>query len=46
MKAALKRIMNIDMRRIQNSDLNNNGIFIEFNEDDILKAKALIIGGF
>jgi len=44
MKSALKRIMNIDMKRILSNDLNNNGIFIEFDETDILKAKALIIG--
>tara|TARA_B110000495_G_C22933176_1_gene545618 strand:+ start:9 stop:719 length:711 start_codon:yes stop_codon:yes gene_type:complete len=44
MKSALKRIMNIDMKRILNSDLNSNGIYIEFDETDILKAKALIIG--
>jgi ubiquitin-protein ligase len=44
MNSALKRIMNIDMKRILSSDLNSNGIFIEFDETDILKAKALIIG--
>ena len=44
MKSALKRIMNIDMKRILSSDLNSNGIYIEFDETDILKAKALIIG--
>ena len=44
MKSALKRIMNIDMKRVLSSDLNSNGIFIEFDETDILKAKALIIG--
>jgi len=44
MKSALKRIMNIDMKRILSSDLNSNGIFIEFDETDIFKAKALIIG--
>ena len=44
MKSALKRIMNIDMKRVLSSELNSNGIFIEFDETDILKAKALIIG--
>tara|TARA_B110001450_G_scaffold253384_1_gene276744 strand:- start:871 stop:1563 length:693 start_codon:yes stop_codon:yes gene_type:complete len=44
MKSALKRIMNIDMKRVLSSELNSNGIFIEFDEIDILKAKALIIG--
>ena len=44
MKSTLKRIMNIDMKRILSSDLNSNGIFIEFDETDIFKAKALIIG--
>tara|TARA_B110000902_G_scaffold34754_1_gene36914 strand:+ start:142 stop:834 length:693 start_codon:yes stop_codon:yes gene_type:complete len=44
MKSALKRIMNIDMKRVLSSELNSNGIFIEFDETNILKAKALIIG--
>ena len=44
MKSTLKRIMNIDMKRVLSSELNSNGIFIEFDETDILKAKALIIG--
>ena len=44
MKSAIKRILNIDMKRINNADLKNNGIFIEFDEKNILKAKALIIG--
>ncbi len=44
MKAALKRIMNVDMKRIQNNNLNENGIYIEFDEKDMFKAKALIVG--
>ena len=44
MRAALKRIMNIDIKRIQEAKLNEQGIFIEFNEDNILNAKAMIIG--
>ena len=32
MKSALKRILNVDMKRIQSSNLNENGIYIEFDE--------------
>lgn len=44
MKAAMKRIINIDIKNIQNSDLNEQGIYIKFNEEDMMKAVALIIG--
>ena len=44
MKSALKRIMNVDMKRIQTSNLNENGIYIEFDEKDMFRAKALIVG--
>ena len=44
MKAALKRIINIDMKRVKEANLSEQGIFIEFNEENILKAKAMIIG--
>ena len=44
MKNAIKRIINIDMKRIKELNLENQGIFIEFDEDNIMKAKALIIG--
>ena len=44
MKQAIKRIINIDMKRIKELDLENQGIYIEFDEDNMMKAKALIIG--
>ena len=44
MKAALKRIINIDMKRVKEAKLYEQGIFIEFDEEDMFKAKAMIIG--
>ena len=44
MKAALKRIINIDMKRVKEAKLNEQGIFIEFDEKDMFRAKAMIIG--
>ena len=44
MKAALKRIINIDMKRVEEANLNEQGIFIEFDEKDMFRAKAMIIG--
>lgn len=44
MKSALKRIMNVDMKRIQTGNLNENGIYIEFDEKDMFRARALIVG--
>jgi ubiquitin-protein ligase len=44
MKKTLKRISNIDFRRVQESDINKHGIYIKFDEEDIMKGKALIIG--
>ena len=44
MKAALKRIINIDIRRVKEAKLYEQGIFIEFDEEDMFKAKAMIIG--
>ena len=44
MKAALKRIINIDMKRVEEANLNEQGIFIEFDEKDMFQAKAMIIG--
>ena len=43
-KTAIKRILNKDIKEINNNKLNEQGIFIEFNEDNILEAKAMIIG--
>ena len=44
MKAALKRIINIDMKRVEEANLNEQDIFIEFDEKDMFRAKAMIIG--
>ena len=44
MKKVLKRIMNIDMKCVVNSDLHDNGIYIEFDENDITRAKVLLVG--
>ena len=42
--AAVKRILSKDMKAIQRNELDKNGIYIEFNEKDIMEAYALIIG--
>jgi ubiquitin-protein ligase len=42
MKATIKRIINKDFKTIE--DLKKNNIYLEFDEANILKAKALIIG--
>ena len=42
MKDAVKRIINKDIKTI--GDLNKNKIYIEFDENNLLNAKALIIG--
>jgi len=44
MKAAMKRIVNIDIRNIKDSNLNEQGIYIKFNEENMMKATALITG--
>uniref|UniRef100_A0A6C0F9E3 Ubiquitin-conjugating enzyme E2 Z n=1 Tax=viral metagenome TaxID=1070528 RepID=A0A6C0F9E3_9ZZZZ len=41
---ALKRIINRDIKEISNQKLNSHGIFVHFNEDNMLEAKAMIIG--
>ena len=41
---ALKRIINKDIKSISENDLNSHGIFINFNEDNMLNAKAMIVG--
>ena len=43
-KAAIKRIINKDIKEIKNNKLNDLGIYIEFNEDNLLEARAMIIG--
>ena len=42
--AALKRILNKDIKEIDNQKLNDLGIYIEFDEENMLKAKAMITG--
>ena len=44
MNKAIKRIVNKDIKSIEHNKLNEQGIFIEFNEENLLNAKALIIG--
>jgi ubiquitin-protein ligase len=43
-KNAIKRILNKDMKEIQKQNLNSLGIYIDFNEENILEAKAMIVG--
>ena len=43
MKAA-KRILTKDMRAIEEQRLNSLGIYIHFNEENILEANAMIVG--
>ena len=44
MKKTIKRITNIDMKRVSESNLHEHGIYIEFDENDITHAKVLLIG--
>jgi ubiquitin-conjugating enzyme E2 Z len=41
--AAIKRIISKDVRSIEKQQLNDMGIYIEFNEENMLEAKAMII---
>ena len=41
---ALKRITRIDVQSVAKKELNEQGIFIEFNEQNLLEAVAMIIG--
>ena len=43
-KKALKRIINKDIKEIKSQNLNSLGIYIEFDESDMLQAKAMIVG--
>ena len=43
-KDAMKRIVNKDMRQIDKMNLSELGIHIQFNEDNMLQAVAIIIG--
>ena len=42
--SAIKRIINKDFKEIKNVDLNSLGIYINFNEDNLLEADAMIVG--
>jgi ubiquitin-conjugating enzyme E2 Z len=42
--AALKRILKKDIREIDNQKLNDLGIYVKFNEENMLTAKAMITG--
>ena len=41
---AVKRILTKDMRAIEEQQLNSLGIYIHFNEDNVLEANAMIVG--
>ena len=41
---ALKRIINKDVKEISNQKLNSHGIYVQFDEDNMLQAKAMIVG--
>ena len=43
-KNAIKRILNKDIKEISNQKLNSLGIYIQFDEDNFLNAKAMIVG--
>lgn len=43
-KKAIQRIINKDIKEIYRMNLNENGIFVNFEEDNVMKAKAMIIG--
>lgn len=44
MSAAIKRIVNKDLKEVQKMKLDELGIHIQFNEENMLQAKAIIIG--
>ena len=44
MSVAIKRIVNKDLKEVQKMNLNELGIYIQFNEENMLQAKAIIIG--
>lgn len=43
-KDAVKRIMNKDMKEINKMNLSELGIHVNFNEENIMKASAIILG--
>ena len=44
MTDAIKRIISKDIKELQKLKLENSGIYIEFDEENMLHAKAIIIG--
>jgi len=42
--AAIKRIINKDIKEIESKNLNSLGIYIQFNEENLLEAKTMIVG--
>lgn len=42
--SALKRIIKKDIKSINNNDLNSMGIYIHFEEENMMNAKAMIVG--
>ena len=44
MNKAVKRIINKDIKSIEHNNLNDHGIYINFNEENMLEANAMIIG--
>ena len=44
MTSAMKRIINLDIKGINKLHLDKQGIYIQFDEENMLKAKAMIIG--
>lgn len=43
-KQALKRIVNVDMKATESLDLDSLGIYIRFDDTNIMNAKAIIMG--
>ena len=43
-KNAIKRIINKDIKEINKLNLKSLGIYIDFDEDNFLKAKAMVVG--
>ena len=41
---AIKRIINKDLKEINKLNLNEQGIYVEFNEENMLEARSIIIG--
>jgi ubiquitin-protein ligase len=44
MTSVIKRIINKDIKELKSLNLEEQGIYIEFNEENMLKAHAMIIG--